>query len=159
MACQPVAEIHSLEARTRLTRRRMSLTKRQIHRIEAAKALVCGVPSAEAISKLRRDFESLLPLLEEGSRALNNGGLDAMNDAELRELVTSMQERDAKMSFIYDGSLRIGLAAIEPFPQILAQFKAQQERLQSQIEGILLSLSDSFQELVEKSAQEIIAPA
>jgi hypothetical protein len=155
MACQPVAEIHNFEAKVRLTKRRMLATKRHIHRIEMAKVLVCGVPSSETISKLRREFENLLPLLEEGFRLLNSGFLDTKSDAELRELLAEMQERNAKMSFIYDGSLRIGLGAVEPFPSLLSQFKAHQERLQSQIEGIVLSLSDSFQDLVEKSSQEI----
>lgn len=155
MACHAVADINNFEAKTQLTKRRMLLTKRHIHRIETAKVLVCGVPSGEAIGKLRRDFEALLPLLEESYRLLNCGVLDVYSDAELRELVTTMQERDAKMSFILDGSMRIGLEAIEPFPQILTQFKAHQERLQSQIEGILLSLSDSFHDLMEKSAKEL----
>jgi hypothetical protein len=70
-----------------------------------------------------------------------------------------MQERDAKMSCIYDGALRIGLSGIEPFPQLLAQFKGYQERFQSQLEGILLSLNDSFQDLVERSGKEFNIPA
>jgi hypothetical protein len=156
MACQ-TAEIHSFEVRSRLTKERMLKTKRHICRIESAKTLVCGVPSGEAISKLRHDFENLLPLLAEWTRLLNAGALDTMSDEELRAYVPTLKMRDAQMSFIVEGSLRIGLEAVEPFPHLLNQFKAHQERLQSQIEGILLSLSDSFQDLVEKSAQEITA--
>jgi hypothetical protein len=155
MVSQPITEVHSFKAKASLTKRRMLATKRHIHRIETAKALVCGVPSIEALGKLRRDFETLLPLIEDWCRQLNSGVMDTMSDAELRDLVASLQEYDAKMSFIYDGALRIGLGAVESFPQILDQFKAHQGRLQSQIEGILLSLSGSFQDLVEKSAQEI----
>jgi hypothetical protein len=139
MAFQSVVD-HSFEAWTRITKRRMLETKRYIYRIEAAKILVCGVPSREAINKLRHDFETLLPLLKDDNRTLNNGHLDTKGDAELRELVTSMQECDAKMSDILEGSLRIGLASAESFPLLLEQFKAHQERLQSQIEGILLAL-------------------
>ena len=155
MACQPVADIHSFEARAHITRRRIQVTMRYIHRIETAKALVCGVPSGEAINKLRRDFEALLPLIEEGLRLLNGGWLDAVSDEKLRDLAATLKMRDTQMTDIFDGALRIGLGAVEPFPQLLAKFKALQERLQSTIEGILLSLSGSFQELVEKSTQEI----
>ena len=152
---QAVSEAQCFKTRAVLTKRRIQVTKRHIRRIETAKALVCGVPSEEAISKLRRDFEDLLPLLEERHRLLNSGELDNFGDLQLREVLVALQEIDAKMSFIYDGSRRIGLEAIEPFPQILAKFKAHQERLQSQIEGIMLSLSDSFQDLVVKSSREI----
>jgi hypothetical protein len=155
VACQHVAEIDNFD----LTQRRMRSTKRHIHRIESAKALVCGTPSPEAAAKLRHDFEALLPLLEEGYRLLNSGALDTCSDAELREFANGMQERDAKMSCIYDGALRIGLSGIEPFPQLLAQFKGYQERFQSQLEGILLSLNDSFQDLVERSGKEFNIPA
>jgi len=154
VACQHVAEIDNFD----LTQRRMRSTKRHIHRIESAKALVCGTPSPEAAAKLRHDFEALLPLLEEGYRLLNSGALDTCSDAELREFANGMQERDAKMSCIYDGALRIGLSGIEPFPQLLAQFKGYQERFQSQLEGILLSLNDSFQDLVERSGKEFNIP-
>jgi hypothetical protein len=82
----------------------------------------------------------------------------ALSDAELRTVVTAMQENDAQISVLYQGALRIGLAAVEPFPQLLAQIKAYQERLQSQLEGILLSPSDPFQDLVAKTAQEIVIP-
>jgi hypothetical protein len=159
MPCQHIAEVYNFEKRVRLTRQRMVATKRHIHRIESAKTLVCGTPSPEAIAKLRHDFESLLPMLEEGYRALNSGVLDSLSDEELCEFVKGMQERDAKMSLIYDGSLRIGLEGIEPFPQLLAQFKMYQEKFQSQLEGILLSLNDSFQDLLKKSAQELNVPA
>ncbi len=155
MACQPISDIRGFEARTRITRQRVRETRRLIYRIEAAKSYVCGVPAADTLSELRRGFEGLLPLLEENYRLLNSGRLDTMADEELRQLVTSLQERDAKLSDIYEGSVRIGLAAVEPFPRILEDLKAYQGRLQSQIEGILLSLSSSFQDLVEKSAQEL----
>jgi hypothetical protein len=154
MSCQP-AEVHNFEMQSRLTKQRMLRTKRHVCRIESAKTLVCGVPSGEALNKLRHDFESLIPLVDGGLRLMNSGALDTMSDTELREFVTNLQQRDRQMSFILEGSVRIGLEAVEPFPQLLAQFKALQERLQSQIEGILLSLSDSFQDLVEKSAQDI----
>ncbi|SRR6266702_7642995 len=155
MACQSVT-IHGFEKVT-LTKRRIQTTKRRVRQIEMAKALVCGVPSDDAIVDVRREFEALLPSLEESNRLLNSGVLDTWNDAELRELLLALQDRDSKMSTIYDASLRIGLAAIEPFPQLLAKFEAHHERLQSQIEGIVLSLSDSFQDLVAKSSQEISA--
>jgi hypothetical protein len=158
MACQPLADIPNFQARSRITKRRITETRRHIHRIEAAKALVCGIPSVEATTKLRRNFETLLPLLQEGYLMLNNGGLDAMGDEELRAVVTVMQENDAQISILFEGALRIGLAAVEPFPQLLAEIKAYQERLQSQVEGILLSLSDPFQSLVAKTAQEITIP-
>jgi hypothetical protein len=106
-------------------------------------------------NKLRHGFEMLLPILEENYRRLNSGALDAFSDEELRNLARDMKEWDAKMADIYNGSLRIGLGGIEPFPKLLAEFKAYQERAQSQLEGILLSLSESFKELLEKSAQEV----
>jgi hypothetical protein len=127
----------------------------RVRRIEDAKTLVCGIPSVEAQAQLRHGFEMLLPILEENYRRLNSGALDAFSDEELRNLARDMKEWDAKMADIYNGSLRIGLGGIEPFPKLLAEFKAYQERAQSQLEGILLSLSESFKELLEKSAQEV----
>lgn len=154
MSCQPTCA-NSFETHVILTDKQMREMSHHVRRIEDAKTLVCGVPSAEAIAQLRHGFEGLLPLLEENYRMLNSGVLDACSDEELREFAVAMKERDKKMSSVYEGSLRIGLAAIEPFPKLLAAFKAYQEKTQSQLEGILLSLNGSFQELVEKSAREV----
>jgi hypothetical protein len=160
VACQALAQpIHSFDDRAALTRRRIRETKQHIRRIEAAKGLVCGTPSIAAIAKLRHDFEALLPMLREGCEVINSGGLDDMSDDQLKEVVAFLQQNDLKMSAIYDGSLRIGLGAIEGFPPLLDQFKNYQSRLRSQMEGILLSLNDSFQDLLEQSAQEITIPA
>ncbi|MDP9159502.1 MAG: hypothetical protein M3O09_04640 [Acidobacteriota bacterium] len=159
MACQPVPDVHNFETRSRLTRQRISKTRQHIRRIEAAKVLVCGIPSEAALNKLRQDFEAVLPLVDESLRFLTSGKLDDLSDAELREVASMLQSNDTQMTSVLEGSLQIGLSAVEPFPRILAQFKALQERLQSQTEGILLSLSDSFQDLVEKSAQDMNIPA
>ncbi len=159
MSCQPISCTNNFETKVLLTEEQMREMNRHVRRIENAKTLVCGIPSPEAAAKLRRDFEALIPLLEEGYRMLNSGALDGFSDEQLREFLVGAKERDAKMFSIYEGSLRIGLAGIEPFPRLLAEFKAYQEKMQSQMEGIMLSLSDSFQELVEKSAQEINTPA
>jgi len=155
MSCHPANCASNFETKVLLTEEQMREMNRHVRRIENAKTLVCGVPSPEAVARLRSDFEALLPLLGENHRLLNSGALDAFTDDELRAFVGGMKERDAKMSSIYEGSLRIGLAAIEPFPKLLAEFKAYQEKMQSQLEGIMLSLSDSFRELMEKSAQEV----
>ena len=152
------AVVGDYEKRERLTERRITVTRRQVHRIERSKNLVCGVPSQEALNDLRRSFEALLPLLAEKVRDLNSGALDSMSDDELRQQVTTLQERDIKMANILDGSQRIGLPAVEPFPRFLAEFQAFKDQFQSQIEGILLALSDSFQDLVKKSAKEISVP-
>src|SRR5260370_25541111 len=142
MSCQPII----------LTENQMSEMSNHVRRIEKAKTLVCGVPSVEALADLRRGVENIFPLLEKSYRLLNSGVLDKFSDEELRVCAAGMRERDAIMTDIYEGSLRIGLEGIEPFPKLLAEFKAHQEKAQSQLEGILLSLSESFRDLLEKSA-------
>lgn len=156
MSCQAIAR--SDEARERLTERRITVTRRQIHRIERAKTLVCGVPSAEAIAEVRNGFETLLPLLAEGVRVLNSGALDNATDEQLRELAAGLQDRDSKMAYILDASQKIGLPALEPFPHLLAEFQRYKEHFQSQLEGIMLSLNAPFQDLLSKSASELSVP-
>jgi hypothetical protein len=84
--------------------------------------------------------------------------MDTMSDEELRQLVAILQERDVKMANILEGSQKIGLPAVEPFPRLLAEFAELKDHFRGQLEGILLSLSDSFQDLVDKSASEISVP-
>jgi hypothetical protein len=124
MSCQPARYANDFETKALLTKKQMREMNYHVRRIEDAKTLVCGVPPPEAVAKLRRDFEAWLPLLEEGSCLLNSGAL-------LKE-----RGQRTKMSSIYEGSLRIGLAAIEPFPRLLVEFKAYQEKFQSQLEGV-----------------------
>jgi hypothetical protein len=154
MACHAVTNCNLDGAKTR---RSINATQRRIQQVETAKTLVCGVPSDEALKSIRLKFEELLPLLEEGARHLNSGYLDDCSDDELREIATALQNRDLKMASILEGSERIGLPGIEPFPRYLESLRVWKDRFQSQLEGILLSLNDSFPEVLEKSAQDIRA--
>lgn len=155
MASQTVPEICTFQNQARLTRRVVQSTRRRIHRIEMAKALVCGVVAADPLNDLRKQFEEMLPMVEEGLRILVCGSLDDLTDEQLRAMIAMLRERDVSMSKILDGSMRIGLEAIEPFPKLLTHFRKLQERLQSQIEGMVLSLDDSFQDVVSKSGGEL----
>jgi hypothetical protein len=158
MVCQNVARndvAQIFQIKASLTARRLQLTTRRVHRIERAKELVCGVVAKTSLSELNRDFENVFPPLEELLQFLISGALDAEGDEVLKGLANTLQGYNVKISQILEGSVRIGLEAIEPFPQLLAALRTKQERLQSQIEGILLSLDDSFQETVAKSASEL----
>lgn len=142
-----------------LTNEQMREMESYVQEVVNAKTLVVGVPSHAALEGLRHKFVTLLPILDEMVRCLNSGVLDTWKDADLRRLADWMKERDSQMSVIYSGSLDIGLGALEPFPELLEQFKLCQERLQSQLEGIWLALNGSFVDLVEKSAQDLHVPA
>jgi len=159
MSCE-IAHVQNCDSKIMLlTEEQMREMESYVQKVVNAKTLVVGVPSRETVDRLRHNFESLMPLLEKMVRCLNSGVLDKCSDEELRGLATGMKERDEQMSAIYSGSLSIGLGAIEPFPVLLDQFKMYQERMQSQLEGIFLSLNGSFADLLEKSAKEVNVPA
>ena len=155
MACQPVTHVNSQRERADLTMRRMKEASFRIRRIERAKGLVCGVISEESQRDLRQRFDLLLPLLQEGLQWLRSGALDELDDDKLKSLLGELQECDRKMAIIIQGSVEIGLEAIEPFPNLLSHFRKYHEAVQSQIEGIMLSLNGTFQGLVTRSTEEI----
>jgi hypothetical protein len=153
MACQPVVNANGFDSPV-LLRQQQELAQ-HIREIEDAKSLVIGIPSSEATAKLRRDFEAIMPLLDKATRYINGGMLDNMSDDELRNFVVPLKDWDKQMGEILEGATAIGLQGIEPFPKLLAEFKQYQERIQSQVEGIYLSLNDAFRDLMEKSGQDI----
>jgi|SRR6266700_7590167 len=135
--------------------RQVTSTKHHIQRIEIAKKLVCGVLTEDAVAGMRSDLEELLSLLEmQLEQILISGHLDSLSDKDLAQYAGCLQSYDAKITTILEGATRIGLEGVKPFPGLLSEFRKRQERLRSQIEGILLSLDDSFQELLSKSAEE-----
>ena len=155
MACLPAS--HIFEAKEGRAKRRIQVTSRYIVHIEKAKTLVVGVIANDAQTKMRREFESAIPAMDEFLQVLVSGALDGGTDEQLAALARTLQLMNEKMSTVIDGATRIGLEAIDPFPQLLAQFRAQQYRVQSQLEGILLSLDDSFQDVLANTANEIRA--
>jgi hypothetical protein len=154
MATQ-ISSIDSFQARTLVTRRRIQLAQRRIRRIENAKTLVVGVVAPDSQSSLRKLLEKVLVEIDEAVKLLVSGALDEMSDEALKTYASLLQDCNAKISAVLDGSVRIGFEAVEPFPALLSQLREKQGQLQSQIEGILLSLNDSFQDLISKSAKEI----
>jgi soluble cytochrome b562 len=158
MACQTV-NINPEQARANLTMRRMQETTRQIRRIEIAKELVCGVISKDSQRDLRKRFDDLIHLIDEGIKWLRSGALDELSDDQLKRVLGQLQSCDKKLAFVLDGSVAIGLEAIEPFPRLLSQLRDQHQTMQSQIEGIMLSLNTTFQGLVARSAKEIDVPS
>jgi hypothetical protein len=162
MACQPAVlspHVQAWTSRESQTKRRIELTRRRISRIEHAKALVCGVVAPTPLEKLRRDFEGLLAALEDGFKVLTSGLLDNSSDDQLRALLASLQKCDTGISEIIGGAARIGLEGSNPFPELLEQLRIKQGRLQSNIEGIILSLDSSFQDLVSQSVSRLAAKA
>src|SRR5438552_9726757 len=124
---------------TQATRRRIQLAQRRIRRIENAKTLVVGVVAPDSRISLRKDFEKVLATVDEVVKFCVSGALDEVSDDELKILSDSLQENNAKISAILEGSVRIGLEAVEPFPALLSQLRETRGKLQSHIEGILLS--------------------
>jgi hypothetical protein len=158
MSCQCVATCQTFKEGI-LPRRRIEQTRRQIRRIEHAKTLVCGVVAANPLHELHKEFVALLSNLDGWLQSITSGCLDALDDDQLRSFLASLQSSDTGITSLIEGAERIGLEGCEPFPSLLAELRAKQERLQSSIEGILLSLDDSFQELVLKGTSEISKPA
>jgi hypothetical protein len=138
---------------------RVTEAEAYIGRITDAKKLVVGVPSQEVITTLRQNFEAMVPLMEQVCRWLNSGDLDKLSDDELRSNAVALGTITEKLAGVIEGGSRIGLEAVDPFPQLLSDIKGYRERLQSSLEGMLLSLNDSFADLMEKSAREINLPA
>jgi hypothetical protein len=157
MACQPLTRIDNFSKRERETRRSVHTATRYITHIEQAKTLVCGVIADDPKTKLRKHLEEVIPIIDANLQALAAGVLDGATDDQLRQQAEFLQIIDNKLSLIINGSIRIGLEAVEPFPRLLSELRMRQHRLQSQHEGILLSLNDSFQEAIADSAREITA--
>ncbi len=156
MACQTVEHVNTPRERADLTMRRMKDATIKIKKIERAKELVCGVISVESQKTIRNILELLLPLLDEGIKWLRSGALDELDDEKLKTILGQLQTCDRSLTFIIKGSVEIGLEAIEPFPKLLSQLRAYHGAVQSQIEGIILSLNGTFQGLVKGSAEELI---
>jgi hypothetical protein len=152
MSCQtaiyPAAPVRAFQRKARLARH-------HIRRIETAKRIVCGEVSDEPLKGLRRDFEKLMVLFDDVFQLLVSGYLDKVDDKELRSELESLQLTNAGVSEILKGAATIGLEGRAPFPALLSKLRENQARMQSQIEGILLSLDDSFQDLLSKSAQAL----
>jgi hypothetical protein len=135
------------------------LARRHIRRIEVAKRIVCGEISDGPLKGLRKDFENLMVLFDQAFSLLVSGYLDHLPDQELKNTLEMLQSTNVKVSEILEGAGKIGLEGRAPFPVLLSKLRDNQEKMQSQIEGILLSLDDSFQELLKKSGQALHTPA
>ena len=92
-------------------------------------------------------------LFDDVFQLLVSGYLDTVDDRELKANLESLQLTNTGITEIVEGAAKIGLEGRAPFPALLSKLRENQARMQSQIEGILLSLDDSFQELLSKSAQ------
>ena len=154
MSCA-VAHVNTPQERANLTMRRIKDTKRQIWRVERAKELVCGVISDESQRDIRKSFEEILPLIQDGLTWMRSGALDELSDEQLKRVLSQLQECHKKLGWIIEGSVSIGLEAIEPFPKLLAQLRIDHDAIGSQIEGLMLSLNETFQGAVKGSAEEI----
>lgn len=151
MVCQPIVRIQPVLAFQQKTR----TAKHHIRRIQNAKRMVCGEITAGPLAGLQKDLEKVLELFAPALATLVSGYLDGLTDEELKSTLQSLQQTDRGVSKILDGAATIGLEGRAPFPKILLALRENQKRLQSQIEGILLSLDDSFREEVNKSAQAL----
>jgi hypothetical protein len=114
--------------------------------------MVCGEISSGPLAGIQKDLEKVLELFGPALSFLLSGYLDSLNDEELKATLKSLQATDEGITFILRGAEAIGLEGHAPFPVLLSQLKENQSLLRSQIEGIQLSLDDSFQELVKNSA-------
>ncbi len=158
MACQTAST--ALQSRpVTAFRRKTRDARHHIRRIQNAKRMVIGEITPGPLAGLQKDFEKVLELFGPVLRLLVSGYLDGLSDDELKSTLTTLQETNDGISQLLKGATTIGLEGRAPFPKLLFDLKENQERLRSQIEGILLSLDDSFGELIKKSASALHIPA
>jgi len=153
MACQTAPTLQGMPVA--VFRRRTRSANRHIRRIQNAKRIVRGEITSGPLLGLQKDFEKVLEQFDSVLRFLVSGYLDGLGDDDLKAMLKSIQETNNGINDVLKGAAKIGLEGRSPFPKLLFALRENQERLQSQIEGILLSLDDSFQELVKKSASEL----
>ncbi len=153
MVCQNVrmSQARPVAAFNKKTR----TANRHIRRIQNAKRLVCGEINAGPLAGLQKELEKVLELFDPALKLLVSGHLDTLTAENLRSTLAMLQKADIEITRILSGGLSIGLEGRAPFPMILSKLREKQLQLQSQIEGVLLSLDDPFQELVKKSATAI----
>lgn len=157
MACQtaPTAQARPMAAFKRRTRD----ARHHIRRIQNAKRIIVGEITPGPLAGLQKDLEKVLELFGPVLKLLVSGYLDGLSDDELKSTLTSLQETNEGINQLLSGAAKIGLEGRVPFPKLLFDLRENQERLRSQIEGILLSLDGSFGELVKKSASALHIPA
>jgi hypothetical protein len=157
MACQTAPTLQGRPVTA--FRRRTRDARHHIRRIQNAKRIVCGEITAGPLAGLQKDLEKVLELFDPVLKLLVSGYLDGLNDDDLKSTLTCLQETNGAIDHVLRGAATIGLEGRAPFPKLLLDLRENQERLQSQIEGILLSLDDSFGELIKKSALAVHIPA
>jgi hypothetical protein len=158
MACQ-TAPSASQARPVAAFRRRTRDARHHIRRIQNAKRMIIGEITPGPLAGLQKDFEKVLELFGPVLSLLVSGYLDGLSDEELKSTLKTLQDTNDGISHLLRGAANIGLEGRAPFPKLLFDLRENQERLRSQIEGILLSLDDSFGELIKKSASALHIPA